>query len=131
MSHKKDFPVQKLTLTRSYPYRQIGQLHGYFKGIQTEASSEKICFLNMRKHRRRSGIAQLISAFVFATYIVQSILFLNPKFQVCTSHLLLLSSPVCVGPGRNLECRFTRDAVRQISNKAGYLCPSSLVVNRY
>ena len=37
-------------------------------------------------------------AFVFATLIVQSLYFLNPKFQG-SSHLLLLYSPVCVGPG--------------------------------
>ena len=45
--------------------------------------------------------AKLISAFVFATYIVQSesLYFLNPKFQA-SSHLLRLRSPVCVGPGR-------------------------------
>ena len=43
--------------------------------------------------------AKLISAFVFATSIVQSLSFLNPKFQV-SSHLLWLYSPVCVGPGR-------------------------------
>ena len=42
--------------------------------------------------------AKLISAFVFATRIVQS-LFLNPKFQA-SSHLLCLYSPVCVGPGQ-------------------------------
>ena len=40
--------------------------------------------------------AKLISAFVFATWIVQSLSFLNPKFQV-PSHLLWLRSPVCVG----------------------------------
>ena len=43
--------------------------------------------------------AKLISVFVFATRIVQSLYFLNPKFQV-PSHLLWLYSPVCVGPGR-------------------------------
>ena len=42
---------------------------------------------------------QLISTFVFATRIVQSLYFLNPKFQA-SSHLLWLYSPVCVGPGR-------------------------------
>ena len=42
---------------------------------------------------------KLISAFVFATQIVQSLYFLNPKFQA-SSHLLLPYSPVCVGPGR-------------------------------
>ena len=43
--------------------------------------------------------AKLISAFVFATRIVQSLYFLNPKFQA-SSHLMWLYSPVCVGPGR-------------------------------
>ena len=43
--------------------------------------------------------AQMISAFVFATRIVQSLYFLNPIFQA-SSHLMLLYSPVCVGPGR-------------------------------
>ena len=42
--------------------------------------------------------AKLISAFVFTTWIVQSLYFLNPKFQAA-SHLLWLYSPVCVGPG--------------------------------
>ena len=43
--------------------------------------------------------AKLISAFVFATQIVQSLYYLNPKFQA-SSHHLWLYSPVCVGPGR-------------------------------
>ena len=43
--------------------------------------------------------AKLISAFVFATGILQSPFFLNPKFQA-SSHLLWLYSPVCSGPGQ-------------------------------
>ena len=43
--------------------------------------------------------AKLISAFAFATRIVQSLFLLNPKFQT-SSHLLWLYSPVCVGPYR-------------------------------
>ena len=43
--------------------------------------------------------AKLISAFVFATWILQSLYFLNPKFQA-SNHLSLLYSPVCVGPDR-------------------------------
>ena len=43
--------------------------------------------------------AKLISAFVFATQIVQSLFFLNPKFQA-SRYLRWLHSPVCVGPGR-------------------------------
>ena len=41
---------------------------------------------------------QLISTFVFATQIVQSHYFLNPKFQAST-HILWQYSLVCVGPG--------------------------------
>ena len=43
--------------------------------------------------------AKLISAFVFATRIVQSLYFLYTKLQAC-SHLGWLYSLVCVGPGR-------------------------------
>ena len=67
-------------------------------GRSFESRCEKTGFLHMRKQRRRSA-AQLISVFVFALRIVQSLYYLNPKFQV-SSHLLWLYSPVYVGPGR-------------------------------
>ena len=41
---------------------------------------------------------KLISAFVFATLKVQSVFFLNPKFQA-SSYRLWLYRPVCVRPG--------------------------------
>ena len=41
----------------------------------------------------------------FVTGIVQSLYFLNPKFQA-SSHLLWLYSPICVGPVGNPEDRF-------------------------
>ena len=43
--------------------------------------------------------AKLISAFVFATRIVQSLYFIYTKFQA-SSYLLSPYSPVYVGPGR-------------------------------
>ena len=43
--------------------------------------------------------AKLISAFVFATRIVQFFFYLNPKFQASSSFLSLYR-PVFVGPGR-------------------------------
>ena len=55
--------------------------------------------------------AQLITAFVFATQIVQSLFFLYPKFQA-SSYLLWLYSTVCVRPGRNLVDRFSYDAAQ-------------------
>ena len=42
--------------------------------------------------------AKLISAFVFAIWIIQSLYFLNPKFWA-SCHLLWLHSLDCVGPG--------------------------------
>ena len=45
------------------------------------------------------GYREADRAFVFATYIVQSLYFLNTKFHA-SSHLMWLYSPVCVGPGR-------------------------------
>ena len=45
--------------------------------------------------------AQLISAFIFATYMLKPLAFLNPKFQA-SSRFLWPYSPVFVGPGRKL-----------------------------
>ena len=52
------------------------------------------------------GTAKLISAFVFATRIVHSLSFLNPKFPA-SSHLLWLYSPVCVNLVGIPEDRFS------------------------
>ena len=60
--------------------------------------------------------AKLISAFVFATRIVQILLYLTPKFQA-SSHLLLLCSPVCVRPVRKPHCWFSHE-VAQMSSRA-------------
>ena len=53
--------------------------------------------------------AKLISAFVFATWIVQYLYFLNTKFQA-SSHLQRLHSLVCVRPGQNPHCWFSHVA---------------------
>ena len=44
----------------------------------------------------------MIIAFVFATLIVQDLLYLYPKFQDC-SFLLRMYRPVCVRPGDTPE----------------------------
>ena len=54
-------------------------------------------------------IAKLISAFVFATRIVQFLFYLNPKFQDSSSFLLLCSL-VCVWPVRKPHCWFSHEA---------------------
>ena len=48
-------------------------------------------------HRRKQRTAKLISAFVFATRIVQFLFYLKPKFQASSSFLCLYRS-VCVRP---------------------------------
>ena len=55
----------------------------------------------------RGYTAKLISAFVFATLIVQFLLYLTPKFQASS---LLLYRPVCVGPVRKPHCWFSHEA---------------------
>ena len=57
------------------------------------------CICENKVADQRLLTAKLISAFVFATRIVQSLYFLYTKFQA-TSHLLYLNSLVCNGPGR-------------------------------
>ena len=72
-----------------------------------ELRHEKTNVLHMRKQRSRT--AKLISAFVFATQIVRSLYFLNPKFQASFHHLWLYR-PVYVRPDRKPEFWFSHDA---------------------
>ena len=64
-----------------------------------------------------------ISAFVFATQIVQSLYFLNTNCML-SSCLLLLCSSVCVGPGRKPQRWFShkmaeiRKPVFQVATKS-------------
>ena len=60
------------------------------------------CICENRDADQLRGNREADQVFVFATLIVQSIFFLNPKFQA-SSHLLWLCSPVCVGLGRTPE----------------------------
>ena len=71
--------------------------------------------LHLRKQRRRSASrsAKLISAFVFATRIVQFLFYLNPKFQASSSFLCLYR-PVWVGPVRKPHCWFSHEAAHMI-----------------
>ena len=52
-----------------------------------------------------SVTTKLFSAFGFATWIVQCLYFLNPKFQ--SNHLLCSYSSFCVRPGRKPHCWFS------------------------
>ena len=101
--------ISFLTLRPSL--RLIDQLDGIFFGISTLILKPTHCYMS-RVVRNRffayaktktqisfAETAKLISAFVFATKIVQSLYFLYTKFQA-SSHLVWLYSPVYVGPGQ-------------------------------
>ena len=67
-----------------------------------EPHREKTGFFAYAKTKAQISFAvtaKLISAFVFATRIVQFLFYVNPKFQASSSFLSLYRS-VCVGPGR-------------------------------
>ena len=69
---------------------------------RNEPRHEKTGFLHMRKKKSQISFAvtaKMISAFVFATLIEQSLCFLNIKFQA-SSHIVWFYSLVCAGPGR-------------------------------
>ena len=75
--------------------------------------------------------AQLISAFVFATWIVQYLYFLNPKFQA-SSHLLWFPSPVCVGLGRkHRRPVFWRRGSNMMYMSSGTCSDQAIVVKIY
>ena len=65
-----------------------------------EPRCEKNGFLHIyMKTKTQISYAQLISTFVLAIRIEQSLYYFNPKFQA-SSYLLRLHSLVCVRPGR-------------------------------
>ena len=71
---------------------KINTIENITERLIYEPPHEKPNVLHMRKQRRRS--ASRISAFVFATWIVQLLFFLDPKFQA-SSHLQKTVQP-CV-----------------------------------
>ena len=73
---------------------------------------------------------KLISAFVFAIRIVQSLSYLNPKFQA-SIHLLWLYSPVCIGPGQKPRRPFSHYKAQGASRSSLIwvctVCPDQIV----
>ena len=69
---------------------------------------------NLHRRKTKAQIsfavtAKLISAFVFATRIVQFLFYLNPKFQAPSSFLCLYRV-FYVGPVREPHCWFSHEA---------------------
>ena len=72
------------------------------KNKDTDQLRSDHCTIRVAKTKALISFAvttKLISTFVFATQIVQSLYCLNTKFQA-SRHVLWLYSLVCIGPGR-------------------------------
>ena len=88
-------------------YAYLWSLHCY--KVSLDMSKKKILAYAKTKTQISFAVtAKLISAFVFATWIVQLLFYINPKFHA-SSHLLWLYSLVCVGPGRKPRRPFSRN----------------------
>ena len=83
----------------SLSWKTLSSSAVHFRPFRISTSENKMSHVVRKPAFWKCKTAKLISAFVFATLIVPSFHCLNPKFQA-SSHLHLLYSPVCVGPGR-------------------------------
>ena len=111
----KSNTIMRLTI-QSVIWKILQVYHQYF-----EPPCEKTNNLHRQKTKtqiRFTVTVKLISVFVFATWIVNFLFFLNPKFRASSSFLCLYRS-VCVRPGRKPQCWFSHEAahlfVRTIS----------------
>ena len=77
--------------------RTNGQRKGHLRNVSLVMRKPAFCICENKDADCES--AKLISAFVFASRIVQSLYFLNTKFQAFINPPWLYC-PVCVGPGR-------------------------------
>ena len=68
-----------------------------------------ICIGENKGADQLRSTAKLISAFVFATRLVQFLFYVYPKFQASSTFLCLCSS-VCVGPVQKPHCWFSHEA---------------------
>ena len=72
--------------------------HQYDLVIRKPLENQIFAYAKTKTQISFAVTAKLISAFVFATWIVQSLFYFYPKFQA-SSHLLRLYRPVCLKPG--------------------------------
>ena len=68
-----------------------------------------ICICENKDADQHRGNRKADQCLVFATWIVQFLYFLNPKFPA-SSHLLCLYSSVCFKPVRKPHCLFSHEA---------------------
>ena len=74
-----------------------------------------ICICENKGADQLRGNRKLISAFVFATRIVQFLFYLKPKFQASSSFLCMYR-PVCVGPVRKPHCWFSHEEAQMLKS---------------
>ena len=86
-------------------FRNIIAMYIFLHHLSRPMGKPTICVSKTKVQISFAGTAKLISAFVFATRIVQFLFYLNPKFQA-SSLLLKLYKPVCVRPVRKPHCWF-------------------------
>ena len=88
-------------------------INGYCTYLVWAIGKPTACISEIKTQISFAVMAKLISAFVFATKLVQSfyMYFLNSRFQA-SKHPLWLCSPVCVRPERKPQRWFSHDAAR-------------------
>ena len=74
-----------------------------------QGKANKFAYAKTKAQISFAVTAKLISAFVFATRVVQFLFYLNLKFQASSSFLCLYRS-VCVRPVRKPHCWFSHKA---------------------
>ena len=93
MSKTSESFNSKLSYFTAFKNRSI--LHRHINVMRQDNLRGLFAYAKTKMQISFAVTAKLISVFVFATRIVQSLYFLNPKFQA-SSHLLWLYSLVCV-----------------------------------
>ena len=103
-------------------YQAYRNITSYFKclGKQTLRSRpweiQQSAYAKTKVQISFAVTAKLISAFVFASRIVQFLFYLNLKFQASSS-FLCLCRPVCVRPVRKPHCWFSHEAAHLLANE--------------
>ena len=134
----KTFFMLRSAETKIYPAHSLittQHLEIVLKVLIYEPPHGKTNYLHRRKQRHRSACfavtAKLISAFVFATRIVQFLFYLNPKFQASSSFLCLYRL-VCVGPVRKPHCWFFHEVAHIQLHTLGQIAETvKIITNQF
>ena len=102
----------KILTNKIFCYFKVSDDHWYSSRMNMSRLMGKptICIDKNKDADQLRGNRE-ISAFVFATRIVQFLFYLNPKFQAASSFLCLYR-PVCVGPVRKPHCWFSHEVAK-------------------